>query len=150
VSKPEIFNTWSKNDIDLFLSRHRVGSMGTIDQDGFPHVLPMWYTYIEGFIYISFRIPKKKYANLRKNPKMSFTVDAGEEFSSYHGVMIQGNAEFVDDPEFLERYYLAWTYRHFGSDADPYCKQITGAPRCVIRLVPEHIVTWDHRLMAAP
>lgn len=123
--------------------------MGTVDDNGFPHVLPMWHTLFEDMVYISFRVPKKKYANLKRNPKMSYTVDAGEEFGSYHGVMLQGEAEFVEDVELLNRYYIAWAYRHFGSDTDPYCRRVTGEPRSVIRLHPVHVFTWDHRVLTS-
>lgn len=143
-----MFNTWNPQEIETFLARHSVGAMGTIDDNGYPHVLPMWHTVFDGQIYISFRVPKKKHENLVRNPKMSYTVDAGDDFATYHGVMIQGDAEFVDDPELLERYYVAWAYRHFGSDRDPYYRKVTAGKRSVIRLDPVHVFTWDHRTKA--
>lgn len=148
MSKTSIYNTWSQGKIDIFIAKHNVGSMGTLDENGYPHVLPMWHTFFEGMIHISFRIPKKKHSNLLANPKMSYTVEEGDSFDNYRGVLVQGDAEVVEDPELLERYYIAWAYRHFGSDDDPYCQRIKSAKRSVIRLRPVHVFTWDNRLLA--
>ena len=147
MGRKKQFNSWTDDEIKKFIGKATGGSMGTIDEFGFPHVLPMWHTFFEGLIYISFRIPKKKYTNLLANKKMSYTVEGGDDFNSYHGVMIQGDAEFVDDEEVLSRFNLAWTYRHFGSDADPYLNKIKHKERAVIRLLPTKTFTWDNRNM---
>lgn len=139
-------DTVNMDEINVFLARHRLGRMGTIDEHGYPHVMPMWHTVFESQLYISYRaMGKKKNANLLRNPKMSYTVDAGDDVNSYRGVMIQGDAEFVDDSDTLSRYLIAWTYRHFGSDADPYHRTLTSVDRTVIRLNPVNIVTWGER-----
>jgi nitroimidazol reductase NimA-like FMN-containing flavoprotein (pyridoxamine 5'-phosphate oxidase superfamily) len=136
-------NTVDMEKINLFLARHRVGHMGTVDEHGYPHVMPMWHTVFEGLLYISYRaLGKKKHANLLGNPKMSYTVDAGDDVDSYRGVLIQGDAEFVVDVDTLRRYQIAWTDRHFGNDDDPYYRKLTSVDRMVIRLIPVNVVTW--------
>ena len=125
VSSP-MANTFDMEAINVFLARHRVGRMGTVDEHGYPHVMPMWHTVFEGQLYISYRaLGKKKHANLLRNPKMSYTVDAGDDVA-----------------DTLRRYQLAWTYRHFGSDDDPYYRTLTSVERTVVRLIPINIVTW--------
>ena len=145
MSDPSIYKTWSEEETHLFLGKHRVGRMGTIDEGGFPHVIPMWHVLFEGMLYISTSSPRKKITNLLNNPNMSYTVDEGEEFNEYRGVLIQGRAEFVEDPELLRRYNIAWTYRHFGTEAHPYYQTLTQRKRRVWRLEPVRVLTWDYQ-----
>ncbi len=141
------FNTWSEEEVELFLAEHQLGQMGTIDDRGYPHVLPMWHTVFEHRLFISFRTAgKKKLANLKRNPKMSYTVDAGDNVNNYCGVMLQGEAEFITDPGLLARYHDAWLYRHFSSPLHPYYRMLTSVDRTVIRLNPVKVVSWDQRL----
>ena len=141
------FNTWNEEEVELFLAEHQLGQMGTIDDRGYPHVLPMWHTVFEHRLFISFRTAgKKKLANLKRNPKMSYTVDAGDNVNNYCGVMVQGEAEFITEPGLLARYHDAWLYRHFSSPLHPYYRMLTSVDRTVIRLNPVKVVSWDHRL----
>jgi PPOX class probable F420-dependent enzyme len=134
---------WNDGEIERFLAEQRVGRMGTIDAHGYPHVVPMWHTVVDGLLYISFRTAgKQKLTNLRRNPRMSYTVDAGGDVSEYRGVLLRGDAEVVEDPGLLARYHEAWLYRHFGTPRHPYYQVLTSVERTVIQLEPKHVVTW--------
>ncbi len=144
---PRIYNTWSQEEIQLFLAQHRIGRLGTIDEKGFPHVVPMWYVLLNGCVFFSTRVPRKKIGNLRRNPKISFTVDAGERFDDYHGVLIQGDAEVVEDPEITQRFNIASAHRHCGSEEHPYVRLIQSHKARIVRLSPVKVLTWDYRGM---
>lgn len=134
---------WSAEQVERFLAEQHVGRMGTIDAHGYPHVVPMWHTMVDRWLYISFRTAgKQKLTNLRRNPKMSYTVDAGDDVSTYRGVLLRGDAEFVTDPALLARYHEAWLYRHFGTPQHPYYRMLTSVERTVIRVEPAQVVTW--------
>ncbi len=139
-----IYNTWSEEEIHLYLAEHTVGRLGTIDEEGFPHVVPMWYILLNGLIHFSTRIPRKKIGNLRKNPRISFTVDSGERFDDYRGVLIQGRADIVEDAEVLRNYNIAFAHRHCGSEDHPYVRLLNERKR-VVSVVPAHVLTWDYR-----
>jgi nitroimidazol reductase NimA-like FMN-containing flavoprotein (pyridoxamine 5'-phosphate oxidase superfamily) len=145
---PQIYNTWTEEQIQLYLADHRIGRLGTIDEEGFPHVVPMWYVLFEGLIYFSTRVPRKKIGNLRNNPNISFTVDSGERLDDYQGVLIQGRAEIIEDPEVLRRYNIAFAHRHCGSEEHPYARLLSAHKVRIVRLAPVHVLTWDYRGMA--
>ncbi len=142
---PQIYNTWSEEEIRVFLAEQTTGRLGTIDEDGFPHVVPMWYVVLNGRVYFSTRVPRKKIGNIRNNPQISFTVDAGGRFDDYHGVLIQGQAEIVEDPELLRHYHIAFAHRHCGSEEHPYARLLSAHKVRVVRLDPVKVLTWDYR-----
>ncbi|MFQ5915701.1 MAG: pyridoxamine 5'-phosphate oxidase family protein [Nitrospinota bacterium] len=144
---PRIYNTWSEDEIQLYLTEHHIGRLGTIDENGFPHVVPMWYVLLDGLLYFSTRVPRKKIGNLRKNPNISFTVDSGESFGDYRGVLVQGRAEIVEDPEIHHRYNIAFAHRHLGSEDHPYARLLSTHKRRIFRLAVVHLLTWDYRGM---
>lgn len=144
MSDKKIYNTWSEEEIHIYLSEHTTGHLGTIDEEGFPHVVPMWYILFQGNVHFSTRIPRKKIGNLRKNPRISFTVDSGERFDEYHGVLIQGQASIVEDPEIISYYNIAFAHRHLGSEDHPYVSSLNTRKR-VVSIIPAQVLTWDYR-----
>ena len=147
MNEKKVYNTWSEEEIHIYLSEHTIGHLGTIDEGGFPHVVPMWYVLLQGHIHFSTRIPRKKIGNLRKNPLISFTVDSGEKFDEYRGALIQGKANIVEDPEVIGRYNIAFAHRHLGSEDHPYVNLLNKRKR-VVSVIPTEVSTWDYQKAA--
>ena len=143
-----VYNTWSEEEIQVFLAERTTGRLGTIDPDGFPHVVPMWYVLLKGRVHFSTRVPRKKIGNIRDNPQISFTVDSGERFDEYQGILIQGRAEVVEDPDVLRTYQIAFAHRHCGSEDHPYVRILSAGKTRVVRLDPVNVYTWDYGAVA--
>jgi len=97
--------------IDDFLNEMETGVLGTIDEDGWPHCVPVNYIWHGGSVYFHCG-PGSKLDNLRREPKVSFTVVEAlsvvtSEFSSSpcrntqlgRSVVIKGLAGEVRSPE---------------------------------------------------
>ncbi|MBI2486721.1 MAG: pyridoxamine 5'-phosphate oxidase family protein [Deltaproteobacteria bacterium] len=120
--------------------------MATVDEDGMPHVVPMWYVILDGDIYIETTGTTKKVRNVESNKKTPLIVDAGDSVYDYRGVMIQGRMELVEDKALFKRFREAYAQRYFGSDEHPGYKLLTGIPnRVLLKFIPEKSASWDYR-----
>jgi len=72
-------------------------------------------------------------------------VEAGDDYAELRGVMIRGRCEILEDEASVRAAFVA----RAGAQANPSPVQpgaVTSAPkRVVLKIVPEKIVSWDHR-----
>ena len=104
----------SKERIIEFLSSQQTGRISSIDENGFPQIIPMNFVFINDTVYIHSHIRGEKLDNIRRNQKVGFEVDKSLEFlpsyfsdptdasladTLYISVVIKGNASIVSDKE---------------------------------------------------
>jgi len=104
----------SKERIIEFLSSQQTGRISSIDENGFPQIIPMNFVFINDAVYIHSHIRGEKLDNIRRNQKVGFEVDKSLEFlpsyfsdptdasladTLYISVVIKGNASIVSDKE---------------------------------------------------
>ena len=104
----------SKEKIIEFLSSQQTGRISSIDENGFPQIIPMNFVFINDAVYIHSHIRGEKLDNIRRNQKVGFEVDKSLEFlpsyfsdptdasladTLYISVVIKGNASIVSDKE---------------------------------------------------
>ena len=104
----------SKEKIIEFLSSQQTGRISSIDEDGYPQIIPMNFVYISDVIYMHSHVRGEKLDNIRRNQKVGFEVDKNLEFlpsyfsdptdasladTLYISVVIKGNASIVSDKE---------------------------------------------------
>jgi len=102
----------SKERIIEFLSSQQTGRISSIDENGFPQIIPMNFVFINDAVYIHSHIRGEKLDNIRRNQKVGFEVDKSLEFlpsyfsdptdasladTLYISVVIKGNASIVSD-----------------------------------------------------
>ena len=128
-----------------FFRERTKAALATIDKDGFPHVVAMNYFAKDGAFYMTSYGKAQKVVNVRRNPKVALMVEAGDAYAELRGVMIRGHCEILED---LDAVKAAFESRA-EAQADPAPVQpgaVASAPkRVVLKIVPETIVSWDHR-----
>jgi PPOX class probable F420-dependent enzyme len=128
-----------------FFRERKKAALATIDKDGFPHVVAMNYFAKDGAFYMTSYGKAQKVVNVRRNPKVALMVEAGDAYAELRGVMIRGHCEILED---LDAVKAAFESRA-EAQADPSPVQpgaVASAPkRVVLKIVPETIVSWDHR-----
>jgi PPOX class probable F420-dependent enzyme len=98
------------DEVAGFISRGRVGHLGTADGKGQPHVVPFCYAFDGAAIFSAVDAkPKratgralKRIRNIEANPSVCVTIDDyDEDWSRLRHVIIQGRAEVLTEgPEF--------------------------------------------------
>jgi len=67
--------------------------LATVRADGRPHLIPIWFVWHEGKIWISMGRGTQKHRNLQKNDQVALSLEDG-----LHPVIFEGTAVESDDP----------------------------------------------------
>ncbi len=104
----------SYEKIKEFLSEEHVGRIASIDENGYPQIIPMNFAFVDDSIYMHSHTRGEKLDNISRNNKVGFEVDRELEFlpsyfshptdasqadTLYISVVIKGKAVFVDDDD---------------------------------------------------
>jgi PPOX class probable F420-dependent enzyme len=129
-----------------FLDAGRDLQVASINADGTPHLVTMWYVMRDGEIAFWTYAKSQKIVNLRRDPRLTVLVATGEVYEQLKGVSITGHAELVEDPEDVLRYGEAVYERYWGplNDTAREGVRAMGSKRVVIVVKPEKTVSWDH------
>lgn len=83
--------------------------------DDRPHVAPVWYGYRDGVVY--FVTGGRKLSNLRRNPRVSLSVEDARGGDVAWNATLLGRATVSDDPERLE-WARGWIYEKYDDPDD--------------------------------
>ena len=104
----------SKEKIKEFLDKEHVGRIATIDQNGYPQIIPMNFVFLNDAIYMHSHTKGEKLENVTRNEKVGFEVDRELEFlpsyfedpkdasladTLYISVVIKGKGKIVNDKQ---------------------------------------------------
>jgi len=102
----------SKEKIKEFLNKEHVGRIASIDENGYPQIIPMNFVFLDDVIYMHSHTRGEKLENVTRNEKVGFEVDRELEFlpsyfedpkdasladTLYISVVIKGKGEIVKD-----------------------------------------------------
>jgi PPOX class probable F420-dependent enzyme len=134
-------------EIRAFLEEQRTLQVATIDHDGWPHLIAMWYVLINDQIAFWTYAKSQKAVNLRRDDRLTCLVEAGERYDELRGVQIKGRAIISDDRETVQRVGEAIWVRLTGSlnDSTRQMVEAQAAKRVVVFVKPVEIVSWDHQ-----
>ena len=104
----------SKEKIVNFLNEEKTGRIGSIDENGYPQIIPMNFVFTNNAIYMHSHIRGEKLDNIKRDSKVGFEVDKNLEFlpsyffdpedasladTLYISVVIKGEASMINENE---------------------------------------------------
>ena len=130
-----------------FLAAERTVQVASIGPDGTPHLVPMWFAVIDGRIAFWTFAKSQKTLNLRRDPRLTCLVEAGDSYGELRGVSITGRAEIVDDYETVFEVGTAVYARYWGNvtDASKAGVEAQAHKRVAVFVNAEKTASWDHR-----
>lgn len=135
-----------------FIESSKTVIMGTINHDGYPHLVPMWFNLVDGLVHMHTYRTSQKAVNLQRNPKGSLLVEDGVEYDKLRGVFMRGRFDVIDDQELCFRIAVASAKKYQGIDAgeaeEPGLRHYV-RKRVAMVFHPEKISSWDHRKIGA-
>ncbi|GAA2213266.1 PPOX class F420-dependent oxidoreductase [Nonomuraea monospora] len=138
----------SDDEVTAFLEGSRKLQLATINADGTPHLVTMFYGLDEGRIAFWTYAKAQKTRNLGRDPRVSCLVEAGEDYGELRGVLVYGKAVRVDDRDRVISIGLAIARRMTPGVSDdlllPYVEK-TGRKRVAYVVERTKVVSWDHR-----
>lgn len=136
-------------ELAAFLDEQRTLIVATNGRDGWPHLMPLWFTVRDGEPWAWTYARSQKVRNLERDPRVTWQVEAGTSYEQLRGVMVKARAELVRDAEVVAAFGVELFERYTGTA--PLAPEVRAmveaqAPkRVAMRFVAaEPPVTWDH------
>jgi PPOX class probable F420-dependent enzyme len=142
----------SDTEITEFLNGRRTMNIATIGKDGRPHLVAMWYGFLEGAIAFETKAKSQKVRNLLRNPTITCMVEDGKAYEELRGVELVGSAEIVDDPDRMYELGISVFERYQGpytEEMRPFVEVMLNK-RVVVKVAVDRVVSWDHRKLGLP
>ena len=79
----------SAAELAAFLDEERTVICATIGQDGFPHLMPLWYVMRDADLWAWTFAKSQKVRNLERDPRATLQVEAGSEYAELRGAMLK-------------------------------------------------------------
>ena len=124
------------NKRDEFLKSQKILRLSTIDKSGFPHIVPVWYSYNRRVIQIGTNTRTRKAKNVKSNQQVSFSVDVG--------VMGQGTAKLVLEKNKVKRIAKKILLRYFKTMDNKSVVELLNDTDCIIEIIPEKFSVWNY------
>ena len=124
-----------------FLHEQRTVVCATQGPRGWPHLMPLWYVVRDGELWAWTYGRSQKVRNLRRDPRATLQVEAGESYDQLRGVMIEARTELHDDLETVSALGLELMARYAGTGATPEIAAAVAAQapkRVALQFGPAH------------
>ena len=129
---------------DKFLKEQKILHLATIDQNGFPHIVPVWYKYTSGKFYIGTNTRTKKAKNLKKKKRVSFCVDSGIRSPNIFGVMGNGSARLILDKTKVLTITKKILLGYFKTLENKSAEELLNDTDCIIEIIPKEYTVWKY------
>jgi PPOX class probable F420-dependent enzyme len=137
----------SPREVDEFLREQRTTSMCSMHPDGSIHAVAMWYAFLDGSLAVETKRKSQKVQNLRRDPRLTFLVEAGDVYEELRGVELVGTARIIDDADQIWAFGLSMWERYVGPYSEeqrPFVELMMNN-RVVVAIDVAKVVSWDHR-----
>jgi nitroimidazol reductase NimA-like FMN-containing flavoprotein (pyridoxamine 5'-phosphate oxidase superfamily) len=131
-------------ELDLLLDTARVAHVATADAEDGPHVMPLWFVWHDGALWMNSLIRSRRTRDIGHDARVAVCVDAGEQYAELRGVVFYGRFEQATDSTGLQAAKEAFARKYWGGSEVPSIRSHTW-----LKLVPDRMVSWDFRLIPA-
>lgn len=134
-------------EVHEFLGTIRTVQMSTINADGSPHLVPMFFVVRQDRITCWTYRSSKKAHNLRRDARIACLVESGHRTEELCGVQINGVARLSDEPSLVLEVGRDLHERYVGPVDHTAVEGIVhnAKKRVIVIVEPLIIVSWDHR-----
>jgi nitroimidazol reductase NimA-like FMN-containing flavoprotein (pyridoxamine 5'-phosphate oxidase superfamily) len=111
-----------------------------------PHVVPVWFMWEEGSVWISSFVSTRKIRELEKNPQGAVLIESKQQGGKLQAVLLEGAVELVTEPRQLVREIASRIYiRYLGPEGvkDPEPQSwLNDRENVLIKMSPKKIISW--------
>jgi nitroimidazol reductase NimA-like FMN-containing flavoprotein (pyridoxamine 5'-phosphate oxidase superfamily) len=135
----------SVEELDAYLAERRAARVATVGPDGTPHVVPLWFVWHGGALFLNSTLGNPTVENMLRTGTAAAVIDDGDEYEELRGVVLRGEVERLGEtaPSDVER---AWSDKYMGGGEVPYRRWRN---RTWFRLTPVRTASWDFRKIPA-
>lgn len=140
----------SEEELAAFLDEQRTVVVATVGRDGWPHLMPLWYTVRDRELWAWTYARSQKVKNLERDDRVTLQVEDGTTYDQLRGVMVKSHVRLHHDPEVVTAFGLE-LFTRYGDGGAPAPEveamvRAQASKRVALQFVAaEPPVTWDHR-----
>src|SRR5262249_56407013 len=94
----------SHEEVAAFLARQRKVHVATINRDGSPHLMPMYFVLVDGAVAFWTYTKSQKIRNLQRDPRITVMAEEGVAYFDLRGVQVSGRAHLTTDADAVLRF----------------------------------------------
>ncbi len=141
----------SEEEIWNFIETQKSAQVATLNRDGSPHLMPLWFAIEEGTIVFETFSKSQKIKNLQRDDRMSVLFEDGATYPELKGVSIQGRAELIVDHDRVHELHMKVLIRNTPEVPEDVLDRATRSmvpKKTVIKVKAEQMISWDHSKLA--
>jgi PPOX class probable F420-dependent enzyme len=133
-------------EVAALLAESRKVQLATINRDGTPHLVTMYYVLIDEQITFWTYRSSQKARNLARDPRVTCLVETGEQYFDLRGVQVQGTVQCIDDPAAVREIgrRIAAVMADAPAGALQDYVELAARKRLGYTVSPQRIISWDH------
>jgi nitroimidazol reductase NimA-like FMN-containing flavoprotein (pyridoxamine 5'-phosphate oxidase superfamily) len=129
-------------ELEAYLREQRSARVATVGPDGIPHVVPLWFVWSAGRMFLNSTLGNRTVENALRTGRASAVIDDGESYDELRGVVVAGTLERADEDPGVPEAERLWSLKYLGGGELPYR---SWRNRVWLRLIPERMSSWDFR-----
>jgi PPOX class probable F420-dependent enzyme len=135
-----------RDQINEFIGGRRTMNIATIGKDGRPHLVAMWYGFLEGAPAFETYAKSQKVLNLKRDARITCLIEEGDAYEKLRGVELIGTGEIVEDEHRLLEAAMSVVDRYHGLPPEhlEMAARALMHKRVGVKIHVEKIVSWDH------
>ena len=125
------------------LQESRIINLATINKNGLPHLVPMWFILDEdNEINFTSYYKSQKIINLQRDNRIVIMLEGGTQYEELHGLVIEGEAEISTDKELIITIMNQITKKYQTKrNSQDIAKQ--AKKRVNVKIKVKKILSWD-------
>lgn len=139
----------SQDEMWAFIETQKTVQVATINHDGWPHLVPLWFAVVDGGIVLETFTKAQKVKNLERDPRISILFEDGDVYEQLRGVSIRAKAVLHQDVETVHRLHMEVLKRNTPEIPEDVLEKASAsmAPKktaIVVRPDDAKVMSWDH------
>ena len=125
-------------DIRTFLDVPRIAYLSTIDNHGYPHTVPVWFSPDGETLIFNSGKNRARLKHILTNPKVAVTI--GGNIGDPEGYLIKGDGAIEDDLSHIKLEQITRRYIPDESALNGFLESVKQEERIILRLTPKKVI----------
>ncbi|MDG2050178.1 MAG: pyridoxamine 5'-phosphate oxidase family protein [Myxococcota bacterium] len=137
----------NQDELWSFIDSQKTVQVATINRDGSPHLVPLWFARQDNTIILETFTKSQKIKNLERDPRITILFEEGLVYEHLKGASISAEADLVQEVDRVHALHKAVLLRNTPELPEEVIDQASRsmAPKKTAILVqPGRVMTWDH------
>ncbi len=140
-----------KGELWDFIAEQKTVQVATLNPDGSPHLMPLWFALDEGCVILETFSKSQKIRNLERDARITLLFEDGDEYARLRGASIYARAELVRDVERVHDLHMRVLQRNTPEIPVETLEKATRAmapKKTAILIRPDRVISWNHAKLA--